>query len=54
VLRIGPQIDPGVPWTAIEGGPPILLALKSGNFGIPDFFTKSFTLLDGHERTATA
>ena len=54
VLRIGPQIDPGVPWTAIEGGPPILLALKSGNFGTPDFFTKCFTLLDGHERTTTA
>jgi uncharacterized protein YgbK (DUF1537 family) len=48
-LRIGPQIDPGVPWTATEGGTPILLALKSGNFGTPDFFTKSFTLLDSHE-----
>jgi uncharacterized protein YgbK (DUF1537 family) len=45
-LRIGPQIDPGVPWTATEGGKPILLALKSGNFGTPDFFTKSFAMLD--------
>jgi uncharacterized protein YgbK (DUF1537 family) len=45
-LRIGPQIDPGVPWTATEGNKPILLALKSGNFGTPDFFTKAFTLLD--------
>jgi uncharacterized protein YgbK (DUF1537 family) len=51
-LRIGPQIDPGVPWTATEGGTPILLALKSGNFGTPDFFTKAFTLLDSHERIA--
>jgi len=51
-LRIGPQIDPGVPWTATEGGAPILLALKSGNFGTPDFFTKAFTLLDSHERIA--
>lgn len=45
-LRIGPQIDPGVPWTYAEGGTPLLLALKSGNFGTTDFFTKSFGLLD--------
>jgi uncharacterized protein YgbK (DUF1537 family) len=44
-LRIGPQIDPGVPWTATEGGKPMLLALKSGNFGAPDFFTKCFSML---------
>ncbi|MEI6304141.1 MAG: 3-oxo-tetronate kinase [Betaproteobacteria bacterium] len=44
-LRIGPQIDPGVPWTSTVGGKPILLALKSGNFGTPDFFTKAFTQL---------
>ena len=42
VLRIGPEIDPGVPWTASVGGKPLLLALKSGNFGAPDFFTKAF------------
>ena len=42
-LRIGPEIDPGVPWTYAEGsGAPMLLALKSGNFGAPDFFLKSF------------
>ena len=41
-LRIGPEIDPGVPWTASEGGTPLLLALKSGNFGARDFFTKAF------------
>ncbi|MBN9090956.1 MAG: four-carbon acid sugar kinase family protein [Reyranella sp.] len=43
-LRIGPEIDPGVPWTA-SVGQPLLLALKSGNFGAPDFFTKAFDKL---------
>jgi uncharacterized protein YgbK (DUF1537 family) len=38
-LRIGPVIAPGVPWTAAEGGQPMWLALKSGNFGDPDFFS---------------
>ncbi|MBY0440083.1 MAG: hypothetical protein K2W80_18020, partial [Burkholderiales bacterium] len=37
-LRIGPVIAPGVPWTASDGGAPLWLALKSGNFGAPDFF----------------
>ncbi len=42
-LRIGPEIDPGVPWTAaLGGGKPLLLALKSGNFGTPDFFLKAW------------
>lgn len=41
-LRIGPEIDPGVPWTASLGKTPLLLALKSGNFGSSDFFTKAF------------
>jgi uncharacterized protein YgbK (DUF1537 family) len=45
-LRIGPQIDPGVPWTATTGAQPLLLALKSGNFGTPDFFAKSLQQLD--------
>jgi 3-dehydrotetronate 4-kinase len=44
-LRIGKQIDPGVPWTATIGDPPIALALKSGNFGGTDFFLRSFTVL---------
>jgi 3-dehydrotetronate 4-kinase len=39
-LRIGAQIDPGVPWCYTDTG--IHLALKSGNFGTEDFFTKSF------------
>jgi uncharacterized protein YgbK (DUF1537 family) len=46
-LRIGAEIDPGVPWTYAEGsGPPLLLALKSGNFGARDFFLKSFAMLE--------
>ena len=44
-LRIGPEIDPGVPWTASVGARLLLLALKSGNFGAPDFFTKAFDRL---------
>jgi uncharacterized protein YgbK (DUF1537 family) len=41
-LYIGPEIDPGVPWTFSIGQPTLALALKSGNFGTPDFFTKAF------------
>ena len=42
-LRIGAEIDPGVPWTYAEGTrAPMLLALKSGNFGARDFLTKAF------------
>ena len=40
-LQIGPEIAPGVPWTRALGadGERLLpLALKSGNFGGPDFF----------------
>ena len=44
-LRIGPEIDPGVPWTVSLGDPPLALALKSGNFGGPDFFTEAFERL---------
>jgi uncharacterized protein YgbK (DUF1537 family) len=48
-LRIGPEIDPGVPWTtslhAQDSGQPLALALKSGNFGSPDFFLKAWELL---------
>ncbi len=32
-LRIGPEIDPGVPWCAAVGGKPLAHTLKSGNFG---------------------
>jgi uncharacterized protein YgbK (DUF1537 family) len=47
MLEIGPEIDPGVPWTrALDpaaGG--LVLALKSGNFGAPDFFIKAWSRL---------
>jgi 3-dehydrotetronate 4-kinase len=46
-LRIGAQIDPGVPATATTGDAPLGLALKSGNFGAPDFFAKALRHLDG-------
>jgi uncharacterized protein YgbK (DUF1537 family) len=43
-LRIGAQIDPGVPWCfAAERS--LHLALKSGNFGGLDFFRRAFDLL---------
>ena len=45
-LRIGPQIDPGVPWTETVDERPLALALKSGNFGAPDFFAKALAQLD--------
>ena len=45
-LRIGPQIDPGVPWTLSTGAKPIALALKSGNFGTIDFFSKALQQID--------
>jgi uncharacterized protein YgbK (DUF1537 family) len=48
-LRIGPEIDPGVPWTvALQKGDhdkPLALALKSGNFGTPDFVLKAWNHL---------
>ncbi len=46
-MRIGPQIDPGVPWChagATACGKTVHLALKSGNFGTADFFIKAFGL----------
>ncbi|UYG02911.1 four-carbon acid sugar kinase family protein [Halomonas sp. LR3S48] len=47
-MRIGEQIDPGVPWTqATLAGrkAPLSLALKSGNFGGEDFFLRAFDIL---------
>lgn len=42
-LEIGPEIDPGVP--ALRAGPDLVIALKSGNFGAPDYFTKAAAIL---------
>jgi uncharacterized protein YgbK (DUF1537 family) len=62
-LRIGPEISPGVPWTATldpaddepnpdqpnespqPQRPTLALALKSGNFGDPDFFLNAWSKL---------
>lgn len=46
-LDIGMEISPGVPWTLAHrsDGPPLTLALKSGNFGGPDFFERAWSLL---------
>ena len=48
-LKIGAQIDPGVPWchATTDAAPQqgLHLALKSGNFGADDFFSKAFRSL---------
>jgi uncharacterized protein YgbK (DUF1537 family) len=44
-LAIGPEIDAGVP--ALRAGEDLVLALKSGNFGAPDFFAKAAGILEG-------
>jgi 3-dehydrotetronate 4-kinase len=46
LLRIGPEIAPGVPWTLASGtSREIALALKSGNFGAEDFFINAWRFL---------
>ncbi|OSZ66164.1 3-oxo-tetronate kinase [Hydrogenophaga sp. IBVHS2] len=56
-MRIGPQIDPGVPWchalpdAGLNAPGGLHITLKSGNFGTPDFFTKAFHSLDAAPRT---
>jgi uncharacterized protein YgbK (DUF1537 family) len=45
-LRIGPEIAPGVPWTKAifnhQNQDSLVLALKSGNFGGPQFFNEAW------------
>jgi 3-dehydrotetronate 4-kinase len=45
-FAVGPEIDPGVPALAVEGRN-LVLALKSGNFGALDFYTKAAKVLAG-------
>ncbi|MCT8161617.1 3-oxo-tetronate kinase [Pseudoruegeria sp. SHC-113] len=47
-MEIGPEIDPGVPVLGLQGGPGnrVALALKSGNFGAPDFFAKALRVME--------
>lgn len=41
-LRVGAQIDPGVPWCQ-DADSGLWIALKSGNFGAVDFFQKALS-----------
>ena len=43
-LAIGPEIAPGVP--AMRAGRHLVVALKSGNFGAPDFFAHAARVLE--------
>jgi uncharacterized protein YgbK (DUF1537 family) len=45
-MEIGPEIDPGVPALRVIGRD-LALALKSGNFGAPDFFERAPNVLAG-------
>jgi uncharacterized protein YgbK (DUF1537 family) len=47
-LEIGPEIDPGVPALRVSGRN-LTVALKSGNFGAPDFFSKAIAQLGGNK-----
>jgi 3-dehydrotetronate 4-kinase len=49
-LQIGPEIDPGVPVVTDRNGT-IGLALKSGNFGAPDFFANALSRMSQEGRT---
>lgn len=49
-MRIGPEIDTGVPALVIDGPPRLSLALKSGNFGADDFFERALNMLEGGHR----
>ena len=42
-LEIGPEIDPGIP--ALRASDTLTIALKSGNFGSPDYFAKAANVL---------
>ncbi len=42
-MRIGPEIDPGVPSLGLGD---MRLALKSGNFGAPGFFVKALRMME--------
>ncbi len=46
-MHIGPEIDPGVPVLTLGAEDPVALALKSGNFGARDFFTKALRIMQG-------
>ena len=45
-VAIGPEIAPGVPILRAEGDKPLVLALKSGNFGQVDFFSRALAMME--------
>ncbi|WP_299410918.1 3-oxo-tetronate kinase [uncultured Roseobacter sp.] len=45
-MKIGPEIDPGVPILTLGTDQPVALALKSGNFGAEDFFAKALQMME--------
>lgn len=45
-LAVGGEIDPGVPVLGVSGQRPLALALKSGNFGGSDFFSRALKQMD--------
>jgi uncharacterized protein YgbK (DUF1537 family) len=48
LLAVGPEIDVGVPaLSALDRN--LAIALKSGNFGGPDFFERALAMLGGSE-----
>jgi uncharacterized protein YgbK (DUF1537 family) len=44
-MRVGPEIDPGVPALATDRPKPLRIALKSGNFGSVNFYHKALNAL---------
>ncbi len=48
-FEIGESIAPGVPVMKPVGNTEVKLALKSGNFGQPDFFTRALNMMKGKE-----
>lgn len=44
-LRVGPRLAAGVPVLAVDDRP-LAVALKSGNFGGPNFFAEALTLME--------
>lgn len=45
-LRVGPEIAPGAPWCeSLDALSPLAVALKSGNFGGPNFFSEALEML---------
>jgi uncharacterized protein YgbK (DUF1537 family) len=49
-VTIGPEIDPGVPVLFTRMGAQLALALKSGNFGNPSFFSQALSMMQTGSR----